>query len=199
MVAPPDTVFLDGLDFFTAAVRRLDRTDWPRPSPCADWRAVDVLGHVGAGVRFGTELLGDAHPKWEPVEPPGAVVAGDPGAWWAGLVRPAAERVRGADLSRVVESPMGRRTVAEGLRFPALDLFVHGWDLTRVVGADVEIPAEVIEFARAVIDRVPTEQLRSPKVFAAAVPVPSDATPTESFIAWTGRDPRWQPPADRPG
>jgi len=92
-------------------------------------------------VRFGTELLGDAHPEWEPVDPPGAVVAGDPGTWWAGLVRPASERVRAADLSRVVDSPMGRRTVAEGLRFPALDLFVHGWDLTRVVGADVEIPA----------------------------------------------------------
>ncbi|MFZ5850879.1 MAG: maleylpyruvate isomerase N-terminal domain-containing protein [Actinomycetota bacterium] len=85
MVAPPDTVFLDGLDFFTAAVRRLDRTDWPRPSPCAGWRALDVLGHVGAGVRFGTELLGDAHPEWEPVDPPGAVVAGDPGTWWVRL------------------------------------------------------------------------------------------------------------------
>jgi len=53
----PDLIFLDGLDLFSGAVARLGASDWDRPSPCAGWRAVDVLGHVGAAVRFGTRLL----------------------------------------------------------------------------------------------------------------------------------------------
>jgi uncharacterized protein (TIGR03086 family) len=193
MVDRSDAVFLDGLEFFSRAVGRLQASDWDRPSPCSGWRALDVLGHVGSAVRFGTKLLQDDRPVWEPVDPPGSAVEGDPGSWWAALVGPAREAVSGVDLSRVVESPMGRRSIGEGLSFPALDLFVHAWDLSRVVGADVEIPLQAIEFARGVIDPIPAEQVRSARVFAAEVAPPPDATPTQRFIAWTGRDPRWAP------
>ncbi len=193
VVAPSDTIFLDGLDFFTDAVVRLQASDWDRASPCSGWRAVDVLGHVGSAVRFGTKLLRDESPVWEPVDPPGSAVEADPGSWWEALVGPAREAVRDADLSRVVESPMGRRSIGEGLSFPALDLFVHAWDVVRAVDVDVEIPTEVIEFAHAVIDPIPVEQVRSPRVFGTEVAPPSDATPTQRFIAWTGRDPYWEP------
>jgi hypothetical protein len=49
---------------------------------------------------------------------------------------------RHADLTTVVDSPMGRRSIGEGLSFPAVDLFVHGWDLARSVGAEGVIPPE---------------------------------------------------------
>jgi uncharacterized protein (TIGR03086 family) len=195
MVERSDAIYLDGLAFFSGAVARLQASDWERASPCSGWRAVDVLGHVGSAVRFGTKLLRDDSPIWEPVDPPGSAVEGDPGSWWEAFVGPAREAVSGVDLSRVVDSPMGRRTIGEGLSFPALDLFVHAWDLSRVVDAEVEIPAEVIEFAQAVIDRLPAEQVRNPRVFATEVAPPAGATPTQRFIAWTGRDPRWAPAA----
>ncbi|MHB8294644.1 MAG: DinB family protein [Acidimicrobiales bacterium] len=153
----------------------------------------DVLGHVGSAARFGAKLLQDDSPVWEPVDPPGCAVEADPGSWWEALVGPARDAVSSVDLTRVVESPMGRRSIGEGLSFPALDLFVHAWDLPRVVGAGDEIPAEAIEFAHAVIDPVPAEQVRSPRVFVTEVTPPPDATSTQSFIAWTGRDPRWAP------
>ncbi len=38
----------------TRARIRFER--WKRPSPCDGWRALDVLGHVGAAVEFGTLL-----------------------------------------------------------------------------------------------------------------------------------------------
>jgi len=182
MVERSDLIFLDGLDFFTGAVARLQASDWDRASPCSGWWAVDVLGHVGSAVRFGTKLLQDDSSVWEPVDPPGSAVDGDPGSWWEALVAPAREAVSGVDLSRVVESPMGRRWIGEGLSFPALDLFVHAWDLFRVVDADVEIPVEVIEFGHAVIDPLPAEQVRSPRMFATEVSPPPGAISTQSFI-----------------
>jgi hypothetical protein len=81
--------------------------------------------------------------------------------------------------------------VADGLSFPALDLFIHAWDLARSVGSDVTIPTEVVEFARVIFDPIPEDQMRSPRVFGDALKPPPASSQSESFIAWTGRDPRW--------
>jgi uncharacterized protein (TIGR03086 family) len=191
MGATVGTVYLEGLDFFTRAVGRLRSGDWDRPSPCQGWQARDVLGHVGQAVRFGTALLQGGHPEWSPADPPGAAVGPDPVAWWRAIAGPAREAVRDADLSQMVSTPAGQRMVAEGLRFPAIDLYVHAWDLVRVTGATLEIPAGVIEFAHAVLDPMPAGQLRSPRVFGPEMEPPPGATASDCFIAWTGRDPRW--------
>ena len=190
---PPaaDAAFLQGLDFFDDVVRRVPSGHWERPSPCAGWRAIDVLGHVGAGVRFGTTLLRQGNAMWKPVDPPGGAVEGDPARWWAEIVEPARAVVSGVDLSRVVDAPRGPRAVGEGLSFPALDLFVHAWDLGRSIGVDVVIPDDAVEFGHALIDPLPERQVRSPSVFADEVTPAASSTPTEAFIAWTGRDPSW--------
>ncbi len=187
----PDVAFLQGLDFFGGAVRQLSPADWDRPSPCSGWRALDVLGHVGQATRFGTALLQGTRPDWSPVEPPGAVVEGGPEAWWTGLAGHAADAVSGVDLTREVDSPAGRRSIGAGLSFPALDLYIHGWDIARACGAELVIPAAAIEFAHAVIDPVPEDRVRNGRVFAAAKPAPAGATQSQAFLAWTGRDPAW--------
>ena len=189
----PDAAFLRGLDFFSGPVGELDMADWEGISPCQDWRALDVLGHVGQATRFGTLLLQDAQPAWSPIEPPGAVVEGRPAAWWQELAAQAHSAVTGVDLSREVDSPMGRRSIGDGLSFPALDLFLHAWDIAKSAGIDLELPAEAIEFARGVIDPLRAEQVRSPRVFGAEKPTPVGATASQAFIAWAGRDPDWQP------
>jgi uncharacterized protein (TIGR03086 family) len=197
VTSQPDVVFIDGLDFFSGAVDRLRISDWEKPSPCEGWSALDVLGHVGAAVEFGTLLLMDRQPAWSPVNPPGGAVEGDPAAWWGALAGPARRAVTGVDLAKVVDSPMGRRPVGEGLSFPALDLFVHAWDLVRSVGDDVELPVAVIDFARALIDPLPEASVRNDRVFASPAPAPADASRSQAFIAWTGRDPRPLPVASR--
>ena len=88
-----------------------------------------------------------------------------------------------------VDSPMGRRPIGQGLSFPAVDLFVHGWDLARSIGRDVEIPGEAIEFAHHALGQIPAEQMRSPRVFGLQVELPADGTASQRFLAWTGRDP----------
>lgn len=152
-----------------------------------------MLGHVGSAVRFGTLLLQHSAPVWELVNPPGEAVEGDPRVWWDALVGPARSSVRGVDLSQEVDSAVGRRSIGDGLSFPALDLYVHGWDLGRVVGVELDIPDDVIAFTHALIDPIPDETVRNPQVFATQRTPPPDSTPTQSFIAWTGRNPHWVP------
>jgi uncharacterized protein (TIGR03086 family) len=189
MTWSPDVAFINGLDFFSGAVDRVPADGWEAPSPCAGWCALDVLGHVGFATEFGTKLL-----SGQPVDfagapnPPRSAVTGDPALWWAGMVAPAKRAVQHADLSTVVDSPVGRRTIGEGLSFPAVDLFVHGWDLARSVGAEVDIPPEAMDFAHHVIDVIPEQYVRSARVFAAPIEVPTDASPQVQFLAWAGRD-----------
>jgi uncharacterized protein (TIGR03086 family) len=191
---PPDTVYVEGLGFFSASVEQFRDSDWRRPSPCSEWTALDVLGHVGEAIEFGTRLLRGAHAEWSPKDPPGVVVEGDPQTWWETIVTPALQAVSSVDLTMTVESPVGRRSIGEGLSFPAFDLFVHGWDLARTLGGDVVIPAEVIEFAHIIFGPIPSGQMRSPRIFGGELVAPPDAIPTEAVIAWTGRDPRWTAP-----
>lgn len=158
----PDVAFLRGLDFFSSAVRQLSAEDWQQASPCQGWRALDVLGHVGQATRFGTLLLQGAQPAWSPVEPPGAVIEGSPEAWWDDLAGQARSAVEGVDLSREVDSPMGRRSIGQGLSFPTLDLYIHGWDIAKSAGFDLVIPSEAIEFAQPLSPPSPLSRYAAP-------------------------------------
>jgi uncharacterized protein (TIGR03086 family) len=184
-------MFDRGLDFFGAVVAQLRPDDWDRPSPCEGWTALDVLGHLGSSIRMGVSLLQGEQPTRPEVERPADLVEGDPVSYWQATATRAREALDGADLDLEMDTPMGKRTVADRLAFPAIDLYVHGWDLARAAGLTVEIPAEAIEFAHGYIDPIPEELVRGPTgAFGPAAETPADPTPTEAFIAWTGRDPR---------
>lgn len=192
MAWTPDRAYLSGLEFMSGVVSQVGSTDWAQPSPCAGWQALDVVGHVGQAVRFGTALLSGPQPAFvAPIDPPGLAVEGDPGAWWLALVGPARQAVSGVDLDRVVDSPAGPRPIGEGLSFPALDLFVHAWDIGRSAGISVTIPDEAIEYGHTVLEPIPAARLRSPAIFGPEVASAAGADSSEIFLAWTGRDPRW--------
>lgn len=187
----PDEVLLRGLDVFQAVVSRLTKKDWKRKSPCDGWSALDVLGHLGHCMDFSLEVLNGTVPPWEPATPPGAMVEGDPVAWWNGFADRLRAFVAENDLSQEVDNPTGKTTVNAGLSFPALDLFVHGWDIAKSAGLDLEIPSDVIAFAHAVIDPLPYERVRGPRHYGDPLPVSDDATESDKFLAYVGRDAAW--------
>lgn len=186
-----DVVFDRGLDAFGVVVDRLSPDDWERPSPCDGWRALDVFGHLSTSIRMGISLLRGEPPTWPDADRPGDLVEGDPAAFWRATADEARAALVGADLDLVMDTPMGPRTVADRLAFPAIDLYVHAWDIGRAAGIEVEIPTDAVEFAHGYLDPIPQDKMRGPGgAFGPEVDAPADATPTEAFVAWTGRDPR---------
>ena len=188
---PSDVVFTRGLDVFSTVVDRVPPDAWERPSACSGWTTLDVLGHLGCNIEVGSALLRGESPPWPDRERPADAVSGDPGAWWAKIAAEARAALEGADLDLVMGTPMGPRTVADRLAFPAIDLYVHAWDIGHALGIDVEIPEDVIAFTHGYIDPFPPEVVRGAKgAFGPEVEAPADATPAERFLAWTGRNPR---------
>ena len=191
MTVPSDVVFCSGLELFGTVVDRMPSSAWSEASPCDGWTALDVLGHLGSAIGFGVAILDGRTYDWPTFDRPSDLVVGTPAAYWAVVAVPARAAVEGADLDATRETPMGVRTVAEGLAFPAIDLFVHAWDIGRAGGIAVEVPDDVIGFAHTYIDPIPADMVRGAKgAFGPPVAPPDDATPTEAFIAWTGRAPR---------
>lgn len=190
MTATSDVIFLAGLDAFGAVVDDVAPDDWDQPSPCADWTALDVLGHLGTSIGFGVSVLRGEQPTWPEATRPADLVDADPSTYWAAIAAEARDALVGADLDLEMDTPMGRRTVADRLAFPAIDLYVHAWDIGQAAGVDVTIPDHAIEFAHRYLDPFPDEMMRGPDgSFGPEVEAPEAATPTEQFIAWTGRSP----------
>jgi len=186
-----DAVFEAGLDAFAVVVGELPADGWDRPSPCAGWTALDVLGHLGTSLRMGISVLRGQQPTWPEVARPADLVDAEPTAYWAAIATEARNALAGADLDLEMDTPMGRRTVADRLAFPAIDLFVHAWDIGTAAGVAVEVPADVITFSHGYIDPLPADAVRGANgAFGPEIEPPPDATPTEAFIAWTGRNPR---------
>jgi uncharacterized protein (TIGR03086 family) len=191
MAVTSGTVFLDGLDFCEGVVRQLDAGDWDQPSPCDGWTALDVLGHLVTSLEMGLSILAGEPPTRPEADRPADLVDGEPAVVYADVAARCRTAVEGADLDAVRDTPMGQRTIGDGLAFPAIDLYVHAWDIGTAAGKDVEIPDTVVDFAHSYIDPLPDEMVRGANgAFGPVAEVPGDATLTEQFVAWTGRDPR---------
>ena len=187
----PDTAFVEGLQFFSASVTLIRDNDWQRPSPCTEWTVLDVLGHVGTAVGFGTELLSGGQPEWSPSDPPGANIVGDPRSWWDGLVAPARQCDPGdVELTMEVDSPFGRRTIGDRVRvLPPWTSSSTDRDLARSVGSDVVIPTEAISSPTSPSDRSPKRRCAAPgcsgRLVGSPLPIPARAKVSSPGLAAT--------------
>ena len=185
-----DAVLLTGLDTFGSVLAQVPPEDWDRPSPCAGWSARALTGHVLTVLDSAITVLGGGDFDWSSAGDPNDVAGDDPLEGFREREAAARAALPAADLDAVMPTPMGDMPLRQRVAFPAMDLHLHGWDLGRTIGVDVEIPEEVAQFVHATLDPMPAEMVRSDRVFGPEVPAPADATPTETLMAWTGRDPR---------
>ncbi|MEU4313548.1 TIGR03086 family metal-binding protein [Nocardia sp. NPDC024068] len=168
---------------FTALVESAAPGDWSRPSPVAEWTAVDIVAHL---VEWSRGLLSGAD-----IELPALDVAADPVAAWKRHV---------ADIQAILDDPAGRvlhnphfgeRPVAEAIdEFYTPDIWMHTWDLAKALGREPDLGQD--RCAAALAGMEPVEpMLRDSGQFGTAVPVAPDAPPQDRLMAFIGRDPAW--------
>ncbi|CAM4100914.1 TIGR03086 family metal-binding protein [Janibacter anophelis] len=175
-------------DTFADRVRGTD--DWDAPTPVAQWRARDVVGHL-------TTWLPALLAAGSPVRlEPGPSAEDDPvGAWTSVdeqlrrlLDDPASEEIVFAH-EHIGRLPLPRMID----QFFTSDVVFHTWDLARATGQDDRLDEQFIADALDGM-RAMEETIRGSGQFGEQQPVPEGATVQEEFLAFIGRDPRWAPP-----
>jgi uncharacterized protein (TIGR03086 family) len=168
-------------DGFTARVEAVPQGAWDNASPCDEWQARDIVGHVaGLSKHFIAMINGE--------EPPAPAPIGDPVSAWA-EARAGVEAVL-ADpdrAGRIVETPMGEMPfeVVMG-QFGCMDLLIHTWDLARATGGDERIDADAAARAYEALKPM-DDMLRGPGLFKPAVEAPAGADTQAQLLSFLGR------------
>ncbi|AWT25307.1 hypothetical protein Csp1_04880 [Corynebacterium provencense] len=181
--APADR-FREVAEGFTAQATGVTGEGWDAQTPCAKWKARDLVGHL---ISWFTPALEDVGVPVDLQEDKYS----DPAAAWrqfAAIVQDALDdpEVAQRTVSRgpVPGQPLSRNATA----FFIPDIFMHTWDLARSQGHDVELDPDFAERNLAGL-RSLGDQLQAGGGFGPPVEAPEDATPTIRLMAYVGRDP----------
>ncbi|MBB4775317.1 TIGR03086 family metal-binding protein [Actinomadura livida] len=180
--------FVRALDGFEAVLVATPPNRWLSPSPCEGWCAVDVAGHVTAGLlviemRAAGRPLPQADPDWR------EVAGEDPVASWRTVrARMTAELGPGA-LGRRIGLATGQEvTLREFLEEYPLELLVHTWDLARATGQSVVFDADLVGPALVTARRLAPGGRAAGQVGPECA-LSEDADDQARLLALFGRDP----------
>jgi uncharacterized protein (TIGR03086 family) len=172
--------------FFASRVEAIRDDQWHEPTPCADWNVRALVQHLvyenvwtvplmqGAtlhdvGDRFERDLVGD-----------------DPRGAWDEAMREALAAVRDVDLDRDVHLSRGL-TPAHLYTFELFsDHLIHGWDLSRGIGADESLDPEMVQVLYDAFAPI-EDQLNRSGAYGSKVVPPEGADLQTKLLALTGR------------
>jgi uncharacterized protein (TIGR03086 family) len=159
------------------------------PTPCREWDLRMLLRHASESLAAIAEGIETGCVGLDPAAEHGDLAA-DP----ARAFRDRAGRLLGAWTSpghqrRVIEiagCPLAASVMASAA---ALEVAVHGWDISRACGQHQAIPRALASGLLAIAPLLVPRSGRHP-LFAAPVTVPATAGPSDQLAAFLGRAPR---------
>ncbi len=174
------------LDGFDRVVRGVPADRWESQSPCTDWKAIDVAGHViGIQMMVTGGLTGAPAPSERPSTR--ELAGDDPVSNWE-AARGALEAAAAVDgaLERTIETPFGAMPADTFLGILVLDALTHSWDLARAAGLDDALDPELVTICFERI-RPLDAAIRRPGAFDGAKPAPEGADEQTRLMAFLGR------------
>ena len=175
------------LDGFDQVLRAVPDDQWESQSPCTEWKAVDVAGHV-----IGVQLMLTSGLAEESMRAPSGTyreVAGDdPVSNWASA-RAGLEEAAAADgvMAKVLATPFGKMPADDFFGIIVLDALTHTWDLAQATGQDVQLDPELVTLCSERI-RPLDQALRGSGFFKPATTPPPGASEQEQLMAFLGRE-----------
>jgi uncharacterized protein (TIGR03086 family) len=166
---------------FDQRVQAVPPDKWSAQSPCEDWTARDVVGHVVRNYRsIAAEATGgkggemgeneDPVTAWSDAYGRMSTLAKDPKAL--------AANVRGPGGPTPLEQAMGTLI--------SMDTSVHTWDLARAVGGDEHLDPDVVHLAREMLEPMDA-MIRQPGIFGPKLDPPEGADEQTQLLYFLGR------------
>lgn len=161
-----------------------------RPTPCSDWDLQALLHHVNDSLAALCEGIDSGRIGPDPAADTGDGLAVD----LAATFRDRARRLLGAwtsagrhdRLIAIVDRPLPASVVAGT---GAIELAVHGWDISRACGQHRPIPPTLASDLLTICPLLVTQATRHPQ-FGAPVAVSPLASASDRLVAFLGRRPQ---------
>jgi len=161
----------------------------PRPTPCRGWDLRMLLRHAcesltafGEGIEAGRVGLDPAAEDGDLAADPARAFRDRAGQMLDALTSPGHQR----QVIEIAGCPLAASVMATAA---ALEVAVHGWDISRACGPRQPIPRALATSLLAIAPVLVPRAGRHP-LFAAPVIVPTTAGPSDQLAAFLGRAPR---------
>ena len=154
---------------------------WSAPSPCPEWTARELVGHVVGTQAMFLGLVGREMP-------PGPNADDEPAAAWRHASAVVQADLDDPERAGVTFNGFFGESTFEGAidRFLNFDLVVHSWDLARATGGDERIdPADAERVIAGVVAF--GDSIRSPQACGPEVAVAPEADLTTRMLGLVGR------------
>ena len=176
--------YLRALDGAQAVIGMVKDDQWEAQSPCPDWKAIDVVGHLVQGLGMASSLattgtVGAFAPTRE-------AAGADPKASFAAARSAAEATFTPENLEKVVQSPFGEMPVDQFLGVITLDVITHTWDLGRAIGQEVTLEPDLVHDCFENVKPLDAI-LRQPNLFGPKVDPPAGADEQAQLMAFLGR------------
>ncbi len=177
---------------FDTRVHLITANQWNNPTPDTDWTVRDLVSHLVNEQLWAPPLLagrsiaevGDAFD--------GDVLGDDPqGAWSAASTAARTALEAPGTLDRDVQLSFGVVPAHVYVEQMTLDLTVHAWDLARGIGADDDMPNDMVTAVLELAKRT-AKQWQGSGLFAPAIPVPGCTDDLTELLALVGRHRWWR-------
>lgn len=186
----PPSFYIRCVDELEGALATVPAGAWDAPTPCVEWSARDIAGHVIWGQwqlscwAAGQEYRGA--PGGPGTRHPGVLAGGDVVTRWR-AARAAADAALGeAPLDRTVPSrSIGEQPLAVMIAILANDSLVHAWDLRRATGEDGRLPLDLVAASQS---WARDNLVRMPGFFGPELAAPPDADEQTRWLAYLGRE-----------
>jgi uncharacterized protein (TIGR03086 family) len=174
---------------FEHVLRQVPDDAWGRQSPCDEWTARHVAGHVigvlnNVTARAGLGRQVDVFADLE------RIAGTDPLAAFRAVRRRYLDATdRQGALQRPVTSRLGNMTLDRFLGQMCIDTLVHTWDLARATGVDERLDPDSVELVLAEVLGRDSDLVRGPERYADALEAGDGYDAQQRLIAFTGRTP----------
>jgi len=159
-----------------------------RPTPCSEWDLRTLLEHLDEALDVITECVDTGRISLHPGDGRAGDGGTDPAATFlarAGALRHAWRRAGQPRAITIADRSLTATVVAATL---ALEIAVHGWDVSQASGRARPIPPALALGLFAICPLVIDNASRQ-RLFASAVDVSPQASPGDVLVAFLGRTP----------
>lgn len=170
---------------FAAVVSAVPGDRWDASTPCQQWNARQLVGHVVDTQYMFAGFIGLEPERRAPVDD-------DPDAAWDVARSVTQSALDDPDLAnQEFDGFFGRSTFASAVdRFLTLDLVIHRWDLATAAGLDATLPKRDVvhlEASARELAGVVGDAMRTGGAFGPALDAPRDADAQTRLLAFVGR------------